>query len=123
MARRCSGSRFVTAPFAGRVAGVAVHAFQFVPPGAPMPEILSDHDLELEMIISSRWQTWLKPGAAFGVAIDETRKTYPAERAVNSLGETFPPVAVVTMGGYAVVQANAGQWTLNGRADRRLPRV
>lgn len=69
----------VTAPFSGRVAGVAVHAFQFVPLGAPMMEILSDHDLELEMIVPSRWLTWLRPGATFGVAIDETGKTYPAE--------------------------------------------
>ena len=69
----------VTAPFAGRIAGVAVHAFQFVGLGAPMLDILSDHDLELEMIVPSRWLSWLKPGEGFDVAIDETGRTYKAE--------------------------------------------
>jgi RND family efflux transporter MFP subunit len=74
MAANCS----VTAPFSGRVAGVLVHAFQFVPLGAPMLDLLSDGDLELEMIVPSRWLTWLKPGAEFDVAIDETARSYAA---------------------------------------------
>ena len=74
MAANCT----VTAPFSGRVAGVSVHPFQFVQLGAPMIDILSDHDLELEMIMPSRWLSWLKPGVKFDVAIDETAKTYPA---------------------------------------------
>ena len=69
----------VAAPFAGRVSGIAVHNFQFVGLGAPLLEILSDHDLELEMIVPSRWLSWLKPKAGFDVAIDETGKTYRAE--------------------------------------------
>lgn len=79
IAQTMTGLCTVTAPFSGRVAGIAVHAFQFVPMGAPMIEILSDHDLELEMIVPSRWLTWLRQGAVFAVAIDETGKTYPAE--------------------------------------------
>jgi RND family efflux transporter MFP subunit len=69
----------VTAPFAGRVAGIFTHNFQFVGIGTPLLEILGDKDLELELIVPSLWLTWLKPGAAFDVAIDETGKTYPAQ--------------------------------------------
>jgi RND family efflux transporter MFP subunit len=87
MAANCA----VTAPFTGRVAGVSVHAFQFVSLGAPMLEILSDRDLELEMIVPSRWLTWLKPGAVFDVAIDETVQTYPAE--LSRLSGRVDPVS------------------------------
>lgn len=69
----------VVAPFSGRVASVSTHNFQFVGTGAPLLEILSDKDLDLELIVPSLWLTWLKPGAAFDVAIDETGKTYPAK--------------------------------------------
>jgi membrane fusion protein (multidrug efflux system) len=79
IAQAMSANCTVTAPFTGRIAGVSVHAFQFLPLGAPMLDILSDRDLELEMIVPSRWLTWLKPGAGFDVAIDETTRTYPAE--------------------------------------------
>lgn len=69
----------VAAPFAGRVASVAVHRYQYVAQGTPMLDILSDNDLELEMIVPSRWLSWLKPGVRFDATIDETGKTYQAE--------------------------------------------
>jgi RND family efflux transporter MFP subunit len=68
----------VTAPFSGRVSGISAHNFQFVQAGAPLLDILSDRDLELEMIVPSRWLTWLKAGTGYDVAIDETGKTYHA---------------------------------------------
>ena len=79
IAQAMTANCLVTAPFAGRIAGVSVHAFQFLSLGAPMLDILSDRDLELEMIVPSRWLTWLKPGAAFDVVIDETAHTYKSE--------------------------------------------
>lgn len=69
----------VVAPFAGRVAGIFTHNFQFVGAGAPLLEILSDKDLDLELIVPSLWLTWLKPGMPFDVAIDETGQTYAAK--------------------------------------------
>lgn len=68
----------VKAPFAGRVASTAVHNFQFVQVGAPLMDILDDHDLELELIVPSRWLIWLAAGARFRVLIGETRATYDA---------------------------------------------
>jgi RND family efflux transporter MFP subunit len=68
----------VAAPFGGRVSAVYTHNFQYLQTGAPMLEVLSDKSLDLEMIVPSQWLSWLKPGTAFKVAIDETGKTYPA---------------------------------------------
>jgi RND family efflux transporter MFP subunit len=68
----------VKAPFGGRVASVSVRPFQFVTVGAPLIEILDDKTLDLEMIVPSRWMTWLHPGTPFGVALEETGKTYRA---------------------------------------------
>lgn len=68
----------VAAPFTGRVSAVYTHNFQFLQTGAPMLDVLSDKDLNVEMIVPSMWLTWLKPGSAFNVAIDETGKSYPA---------------------------------------------
>jgi RND family efflux transporter MFP subunit len=68
----------VKAPFSGRVANVAVHNFQFVQMGAPLMDILDDHDLELEMIVPSKWLAWLKTGSPLRVRIGETKGSYDA---------------------------------------------
>lgn len=68
----------VVAPFNGRVSAVYTHNFQYLQTGAPMLDVLSDRNLNLEMIVPSLWLTWLKPGSTFNVAIGETGKTYPA---------------------------------------------
>jgi RND family efflux transporter MFP subunit len=68
----------VAAPFSGRVSAVYAHNYQYLQTGAPLVEVLSDKSLELEMIVPSMWLSWLKPGSALKVTIDETGKTYPA---------------------------------------------
>jgi RND family efflux transporter MFP subunit len=68
----------VAAPFSGRVSAVYAHNYQYLQTGAPLLEVLSDKSLELEMIVPSMWLSWLKPGSALKVTIDETGKTYPA---------------------------------------------
>lgn len=112
MAANCN----VTAPFAGRIASIAVHAFQFVGLGAPMLDILSDHDLELEMIVPSRWLTWLKPGEGFDVAIDETGRTYKAE--LTRLSGKVDPVSR-SIKVYATIKGQAED-LLPGMSGRAL---
>lgn len=112
MAANCS----VTAPFAGRIAGVSVHAFQFLALGAPMLDILSDHELELEMIVPSRWLTWLRPGESFDVAIDETGRTYIAE--LTRLSGKVDPVSR-SIKVYAKMKAQAED-LLPGMSGRAL---
>lgn len=74
VASRC----VIHAPFAGRVAAISAREHQYVGEGAPLIDILSDRDLELEMMVPSRWLSWLKVGARFDVAIDETGQTHAA---------------------------------------------
>lgn len=81
----------IHAPFAGRVAAVAVHEHQFIGEGEPLLDILDDSVLELETIVPSRWLTWLKPGTGFEVAVDETGRRYPA--VVTRLSGRVDPVS------------------------------
>lgn len=84
---RCS----ITAPFSGRVAERKVQPFQYLTAGQPVIDILNDRDLELELLASSRWLSWLKPGAAFVVRIDELGRDFPA--IVTRIGPRIDPVS------------------------------
>jgi len=67
------------APFNGRASGALVHENQFVTEGAPLIELLSDKELEIQMIVPSLWLSWLKTGAIFDIAVIETSRVYHAE--------------------------------------------
>ena len=69
----------VAAPFGGRVGAVMTRNNEFVALGAPLLELIGDEDLELELILPSRWLAWMKPGIGFEVTIQETGQTYKAE--------------------------------------------
>ncbi len=69
----------ILAPISGRVGAIMVREFQHVSEGAPLLEILDDRNLEMELIVPSRWLAWLKPGLRFTVAVDETGHSYKAE--------------------------------------------
>ena len=86
-ASKCS----VTAPFDGRVVEQKVRSQQFVQPGQALLDILDDSVLELDFVVPSKWLVWLKPGAAFQVAIDETAKTYPVK--LVRVGARIDPVS------------------------------
>jgi membrane fusion protein, multidrug efflux system len=68
----------VKAPFPGRVANVSVRPYQFVGLGQPLLEILDDRTLDLELIVPSRWLSWLRPGTPFSVTVEETGRSYKA---------------------------------------------
>lgn len=68
----------VKAPFPGRVAAVSVRPYQFVGLGQPLLEILDDRALDLELIVPSRWLSWMVAGTLFTVTVDETGRTYNA---------------------------------------------
>ncbi len=78
-AQAVAGRCTLSAPFSGRVASVSAREYQHVNEGAPLLEILDDGQLETELIVPSRWLSWLKPGVRFQVMVDETAKTYGAE--------------------------------------------
>lgn len=85
------GKCSVAAPFAGRVAEQKVREQQYVQPGQALLDIIDDSVLELEFLVPSHWLSWLKPGVALSVQIDETRKTYPAR--FTRIGARVDPVS------------------------------
>ena len=108
----------VTAPFAGRVGNVMTRANEFVALGAPLLELIGDQELELELILPSRWMVWLKPGAAFVVHIQETGQDYPAEIVrlsgkVDSVSQSIKVYGKVTGATTGLLPGMSGQATLN----------
>ena len=81
----------VPAPFAGRVAEQRAREQQFVQAGQALLDIFDDSSLELEFLVPSSWLSWVKPGVAFEVQIDETRRTYPAR--FSRIGARVDPVS------------------------------
>ncbi|MEO5334370.1 MAG: HlyD family efflux transporter periplasmic adaptor subunit [Magnetococcus sp. YQC-5] len=81
----------ISAPFTGRVATLSVRVNQYVTTGQVLMKILDHRHLEMEMIVPSRWLTWLKPKSKFFLHIDETGKKYPAQ--VTRLGAEADPVS------------------------------
>ncbi len=79
------GQCLVKAPFSGHVVKLHIKPAQGVNVGVPLLEMVSDGPLKLRLNVPSRWLHALKKGTAFEVAIDETRKTYPAKvSAINA---------------------------------------
>jgi membrane fusion protein (multidrug efflux system) len=87
IASKCS----ISAPFAGVTVEQKAREFQYTTPGQALLDVLDDRSLEVELIAPSRWLSWLKPGYAFQVRIDETEKIYPAK--VTRLGGRVDPVS------------------------------
>ncbi len=81
----------IAAPFTGRVAKRHVAAHQYVTPGNALLDIIETSQLELQMIVPSKWLAWLKPGAVLTVQVDELGKSYPAK--VQRLGAQIDPVS------------------------------
>lgn len=81
----------IVAPFAGVTVDQKAHEFQYAAPGQPLLDILSDRDLDVELIAPSHWLTSLKPGTAFKLKIEETGKIYSAQ--VVRLGGRVDPVS------------------------------
>jgi membrane fusion protein, multidrug efflux system len=81
----------VYAPFAGTVVERIANAREVAASGQPLMRIQSGRDVELELIIPSRWLTWVGPGATFAFRIDETGNTVRGQ--VSRLGASVDPVS------------------------------
>jgi len=102
-ARLLVGRCGIAAPFAGRVAKRHVAAHQYVTPGNPLLDIVETGQLELQMIVPSKWLAWLRPGAGFSVDVEELGKSYPAK--VQRVGAQIDPVSQ-TVAVFGVVDGN-----------------
>jgi membrane fusion protein, multidrug efflux system len=81
----------VYAPFAGSVVEQIAHRGEVAASGQPLLKIQSGGDLEVELIVPSKWLTWLRPGATFSFLIDETGAKITG--AITSLGAAVDPVS------------------------------
>lgn len=93
---RCS----IKAPYAGVIGEKQVREQEFVQSGQPLLEILDNNALELEFIVPSRWLSWLVPGYAFVVQIEDVGNTYPVKLSytaakVDPLSQSVKAVAVI----------------------------
>ncbi len=81
----------VRAPFAGKVVEQIAHAREIAASGQPLLKIQSGREVELELIVPSKWLTWLKPGASFAFQIDETGNVIRGK--VKRFGASVDPVS------------------------------
>jgi RND family efflux transporter MFP subunit len=81
----------VRAPFAGKVVEQIARAREVAASGQPLLKIQSGREVELELIVPSKWLTWLEPGAPFAFAIDETGTVIRGK--VKRFGASVDPVS------------------------------
>ena len=81
----------ISAPYSGVTVEERAHAFQYLPPGQPLLDILDDRSLVVEFLVPSEDLRWIKVGYPFEVHIDELDKTFPAK--VTRLGARVDPVS------------------------------
>jgi membrane fusion protein, multidrug efflux system len=81
----------VHAPFAGKVVEQIAHAREVAASGQPLLKIQSGRDVELELIVPSRWLTWMAVGAPFAFKIDETGSTIRGR--IKRFGASVDPVS------------------------------
>lgn len=86
-AERCK----IKAPYDGRVIELLVNQFESVATDQKLLSILNDSELEIELIVPSRWLGWLKQGVEFDFRVDETSETHRAK--VLQLGAVVDPVS------------------------------
>lgn len=99
----------ITAPYDGRVAKVHVDAHQFIAQGKPLLDIVDARQLEVKLLIPSRWLAWVNKGTRFTVRVEELNRDVPASvvrigARIDPVNQTVPVIAEV-----------------NGKIDNLLP--
>lgn len=69
----------IIAPFDGRIVSKKIQTFEYVNQGTPLLEIVDNKNLEIHLIVPSRWLTSIKLGQSFIFTPDETGISLQAE--------------------------------------------
>ena len=85
--KRCA----IDAPYSGRVIDVLANEYESVDMETELLSILNDKQLEIELIVPSKWLGWLKAGEIFDFLVDETNQKYPAK--ISRIGAAVDPVS------------------------------
>ncbi|MFT7219164.1 MAG: membrane fusion protein (multidrug efflux system) [Candidatus Azotimanducaceae bacterium] len=81
----------IKAPYKGRVIALMTNEYETVNRGTELLSVLSDEQLEIELIVPSAWLGWLRKGDRFGFHIDETNRSYSAT--VSRIGAMVDPIS------------------------------
>ena len=81
----------IKAPFDGAVEEVVVNTFETIQPQVELMKIIQKEFLELEMVVSSEWISWLKIGHPITVYIDEIQKEFNAT--ISGIGANVDAVS------------------------------
>ncbi|GJL65603.1 MAG: hypothetical protein NPIRA05_05740 [Nitrospirales bacterium] len=81
----------IPAPFAGQVVKTLVHPYESVNPYDDLVSIVSNQDLDIELILPSSSLRWITKKQSFSFSLDETQEAYPAE--VVEIGARVDPVS------------------------------
>ncbi len=81
----------IHAPFAGSIAKQYVDPHEFVGQGKPILDLIDHQNLEIKLVVPSRWLSWLNKGSRFTVQVDELGRELPA--VVTRLGSRIDPVS------------------------------
>lgn len=69
----------ILAPFDGQVVSRKIQNFEYVSQGTPLLEIVDNRNLEIHLLVPSKWLTTIKPGHRFIFTPDETGTPLNAE--------------------------------------------
>ena len=110
----------ILAPFAGRITDLSIHQHDMATSNAPLMKIIDDRNLEIDLLVPSRWLSWIEPGVEFIFSVDETGGTVKAR--ISKLGAAVDPVSQTIKISAALVGAGdkllAG---MSGTAQFALP--
>ncbi len=85
--KRCA----IVAPYNGRVVERLASPYETPGPTQPILRIVDDSNLEIQLIVPSRWLKWLREGMEFAFQVDETGETVRAR--VGRIGASVDPVS------------------------------
>ena len=88
--RAMLGKCSVAAPFAGRVAKVHVEPHQFIAQGKPLLDIVDARQLEVKLLVPSKWLAWVTKGTRFTVHVEELNREVSVT--VSRIGARIDPV-------------------------------
>ena len=104
----------IRAPFDGAVEEVVVNAFESIQPQVELMKIIKTDVLELEMVVSGEWVSWLTIGHPITVYIDEIQEEFNASISgiganVDAVSQTIQLKGTITNASSALLPGMSGR--------------
>ena len=103
----------IFAPFDGRVVDVPVREHEMPQAGQPLLRVVSDTDLEVDMILPAKWLGWLKPGESFAFVAEDSNQRVAGEvlrisGAIDPISQTIKAVGTLKAQPGAILPGQGG---------------